>query len=226
MAADWPRDAAGVEESLSSWADGVLIGPGLGNTPASRALVESILTGFSGPVLLDADALNVFAGDAPSLGKLLRGRPALLTPHPGEAARLAGIQVEEVLERRFTLGAELASITGAGVLLKGVPTVVTAPDGAGMVSATGSAVLATAGSGDVLSGIAATLLCQSGDPLLAGSCAAWVHGRAGELADSSDTIRGTDLEDVLRALGMAWRAWPPQPEPPVLAVLPAAGARN
>jgi ADP-dependent NAD(P)H-hydrate dehydratase / NAD(P)H-hydrate epimerase len=223
VAAAWP---AGDDEvaALLGWADGVLIGPGLGESATQRRLVERMLAASDRPVTLDADALNVFRDDTKALGRLLEGRIALLTPHPAEAARLAGASVEDVLARRFEIAGELAERARAGVLLKGVPTVIAGVDGRTMVSARGTAALATAGSGDVLAGIAATLLVQIGDPLRAGACAAFVHGRAGELADPFGTARGVVLEDVMESLGLAWRQWPVPARMPVLAELPAAGA--
>ena len=222
LAATWP---AGDEQAtdLMSWADGVLIGPGLGGGGASRAMVERILAATDRPVVLDADALNAYRGEAKALGNRLRGRVALLTPHPAEAARLGDVTIEDVLARRFECAGELAATTRAGVLLKGVPTVIAGVDGRTMVSARGTAALATAGSGDVLAGIAATLLVQIGEPVRAGACAAFVHGRAAEVADPSGIARGVDLDDVLAALGRTWRVWPPAPRPPVLAELPALG---
>jgi NAD(P)H-hydrate epimerase len=209
-----------------SWADGTLIGPGLGDSAERRELVERVLRLTENPVTLDADALNVFRGEADTLGRLLRGRIALLTPHPAEAARLSGATVEDIVSRRFEVAAELAARTRAGVLLKGVPTVIAGVDGRTMASARGTAVLATAGSGDVLAGIAATLLVQIGDPLRAGGCAAFIHGRAAELADPFGSVRGVALDDVVHALGGAWHAWPHAPEPPVLAELPGLGVRS
>jgi len=209
---------------MLAWADGVLIGPGLGATDATRALVERVLRASSGrPVTLDADGLNVFRGDADALGEQVRGRAALLTPHAAEAARLAGSDVGGVLARRFEVAGELARRTGAGVLLKGVPTVIADGAGTTMVSARGTAALATAGSGDVLAGIVATLLMQIEDPLRAGACAAFVHGRAAEMAGPPGAVRGVDLDDVVAALGPAWWSWPPPPAPPVLAELPSLG---
>lgn len=224
LAARWPSEQEAKSGGALSWADGVLIGPGLGEGDAARQLVERVLRGFEGPAVLDADALNVFRDEGPELGRQLRGRAALLTPHPAEAARLAGASVHEVLDRRFEVPAELAARTRAGVLLKGVPTVIAGVDGRTMVVARGTPALATAGSGDVLAGMAATLLTQLGDPLRAGACAAFVHGRAAELADPHRVTRGVDLGDIVRALGEAWRAWPARPVPPVLLELPAAGA--
>jgi ADP-dependent NAD(P)H-hydrate dehydratase / NAD(P)H-hydrate epimerase len=182
LSGDWPASPAAVTRGLSAWADAVAIGPGLGRTKRARALVERVLTHWHGPVVLDADALNVFAGALDPLAKLLAGRPAVLTPHPAEFARLTRTTVREVLAHRFDIGRRLAVRLGATVLLKGTPTVVFAPDGASrFVSAAGTPVLATGGSGDLLTGITATLVAQMDHATEAAACAAWVHGRAAEL---------------------------------------------
>lgn len=249
LAGTWPNDGAALEREIASWADAIVIGPGLGR--GSRALVDRVLTGWSGPVLLDADALNVFDGDLDALARGIGRRPALLTPHPVEFARLMGGSVGDVLARRFEIGRELARRSGATVLLKGVPTVVTSPNGDALVTATGTPVLAAAGSGDVLSGIAGTLLAQTGDASVAGAVGAWIHGRAAELAPGhvrlselraahgvpSPTllaglpptrVRGLTLEDVLDAIPLGWpsvgRAH--LPRYPVLHRLPAVGERR
>ncbi|PYP61758.1 MAG: hypothetical protein DMD26_16930 [Gemmatimonadetes bacterium] len=225
------RTRARARNSRSSAApDGVVIGPGLGRTAESRALVDRVLARFRGPVVLDADALNVFDGDIDSLREALGDRRALLTPHPAEFSRLAGTDVESVLNRRFEIGAELAKRVGATVLLKGVPTVVSSPNGDSLVSAAGTPVLAAAGSGDVLSGIAGTLLAQTNDSLVAGAVGAWIHGRSSELASSAPrgiqrSTRGLTLEDVLTALPLAWPRTPRLYRYPILLELPAVGER-
>lgn len=210
------------EAPLVDWPHVLLIGPGLGERAAARRRTTDWLTAWRGPVVLDADALNAFAGDETALGDLLDGRPAIITPHPLEFARLIGVDVDTVLAEHFDIGARLARALHAVVLLKGVPTVITAPDGTAVVSAAGTPVLASAGSGDILAGIAATLLAQTDDPLAAASCAAWMHGRAGELANAGRSVRGVVLGDVLASLGHAWTA-PTALAPPVLAVLPRVG---
>jgi NAD(P)H-hydrate epimerase len=222
LAAVWPAEDDQAAE-LMSWADGVLIGPGLGTGAATRVMADRILGATRCPVLLDADGLNAYGGEASALGSRLFGRVALLTPHPAEAARLGDATIDDVLARRFEFAAELAATTRAGVLLKGVPTVIAGVDGRTMVSARGTAALATAGSGDLLAGIAATLLVQIGEPVQAGACAAFVHGRAAEAADPAGTARGVDLDDVLAALGRSWRVWPAASRAPILAELPALG---
>ena len=213
----WPVDSATLSGQISDWANAIVLGPGLGNSPATRNLVERVLDDSRLPVVLDADALNVFEDDTDALRKLLAGRPALLTPHAAELARLLGNTAKSVLERRFDVGSDFARDVNATVLLKGAPTIIFAPDGGRFVSARGSAALATGGSGDLLAGIAGTLLAQTEDPPTAAACAAWIHGRAAELCEY---VRGTTLDDVLYALPRAWNE-PVRPlDPPLLAVLP------
>jgi hydroxyethylthiazole kinase-like uncharacterized protein yjeF len=218
LSAEWPSSNDRMKLELSRWANATVIGPGLGKSKDTRHLVERILNDSKIPVLIDADALNVFEGDARSLAVLLSGRQALITPHVAEFARLAGMDAKDVLANRFDVGTEIAHALGATVLLKGSPTVIFSPNGERFVVARGSAALGTGGSGDLLSGIGGTLRAQMGDPAAAGCCAAWVHGRAAEFCEY---VRGTTLEDVLFALPRAWNESEPVPEPPVLAALPA-----
>jgi NAD(P)H-hydrate epimerase len=218
LISEWPSSEIQIEADISNWADALVIGPGLGNSTETRSLVERILRSSNVPVLLDADALNVFEGDAKSLGKLLAGRAALITPHVAEFGRLSGLDVKSTLANRFDVGLDLARELGATVLLKGSPTVIFTPDGDRRVIARGTAALGTGGSGDLLDGIAGTLLAQTQDATVAGCCAAWVHGRAAEFCEY---VRGTTLDDVLYALPRAWNEIEPTTEPPVLAELPA-----
>ena len=221
LAGSWPTSDAEAAERISSWADAVLVGPGLGGEHA-REIVERVLRVFAGPVVLDADSLNAFAGDAAELHQLVGPRPALLTPHPVEFGRLSGLPVADVLANRFDAPANLARTTGAAVLLKGVPTIVSAVDGTTIVVAEGTPLLATGGAGDVLGGIAVVLLAQTGDALLAGALAAFAHGRAAALV-SARQVRGYTLDDVMLALPDVWAVAPGIPRPPVLFELPAVG---
>ena len=216
---EWPETPDDIR-ILTDAADAIAIGPGLGRSNTTRDLVERLLLAWRGPVVLDADALNVFEEDLTSLGTLLRGRPALITPHPAEAARLLGVSTSAILDHRFDVGLELAREIGATVLLKGTPTVISSPSGERFVSASGTAALATGGSGDVLTGIAVTLLAQmtEGDlAAIAAACAAFVHGRAAEICGM---VRGTTLDDVLRSLPYAWNEKRVAANPGVLAVIP------
>jgi ADP-dependent NAD(P)H-hydrate dehydratase / NAD(P)H-hydrate epimerase len=224
LAHAWPVDDEGraaMQTTLSSWAHVLLLGPGLGDTDVTRGLARDVLHEWRGPVVVDADGLNVFAGDATALGRLCEGRSALLTPHLAEASRLLGEESATVARDRYEAAARLAAVTHATVLLKGVPTIITAPGGRTMVSASGTPALAAAGSGDLLAGVAATLLARVTDPLVAGACAAWVHGRAGEIATRGRAPRGVPLSRVLDGLELAWNFSPPPPSYPAILELPA-----
>lgn len=234
MASTWPAGAAQVEE-LVEWAHAVLIGPGLGLSARAQALVAELLAAWAGPVVLDADAFRAFDGKPGHMRLLLAGsatpgaRAAVITPHAVEFARLVGGTADDAKARRFEVAGELARATGATVLLKGVPTVIS--DGARtLVSARGTPVLATGGSGDLLAGIVATLLAQTADPLHSAATAAWVHGCAAEVAGGNQ-VRGVTLADVTDALRMSWRMLDPSVPgaprpprlPPIIAELPAVG---
>jgi hydroxyethylthiazole kinase-like uncharacterized protein yjeF len=214
----WPTRAAEISSLISEWANAIVIGPGLGKSAKTKKLVEKILGDSALPVLLDADALNIFGGDLAALARILEGRPALITPHVAEFSGLTGASVKKVLDTRFDIGTDVAAKLGATVLLKGSPTVIFAPDGERYVVARGTAALGTGGSGDLLDGIAGTLLAQMSDPTRAACCAAWVHGRAAEFCGY---VRGTTLEDVLYALPRAWNEGDSPVGAPVLAQLPA-----
>jgi len=225
LAFPWPTDDATVDREIAEFAHAVLIGPGLGTTDAARAILTRVLARWHGPTVVDADALNLFAGKVPALKSALAGRPALLTPHPGEFARLTNRTIEDALADRFQIGATLSRDLGATVLLKGVPTVISSASGDRVVSATGTPALATGGSGDLLAGIAGTLLAQTGDPFTSAAIAAWVHGTAAEIANADRTTRAVTLDDVATSLSAAWeRVFTPEPPRyPVLAELPRVG---
>ena len=234
-----PVQAAAVEATAATWPiagadfpallDGchaVLIGPGLGHSEQARRLLETVLEVWQGPIALDADAITLFEGEVPMLSAALARRPALLTPHVRELARLVGTSDDDVIRSRFEVAQDAAHVLGASIMLKGVPTVVTGPTGECMISASGTPVLATAGSGDVLAGIAVTLLAQTGDPFRSGAASAWIHGRAAEIANTGRPIRGVTISDVIESLGHAWRLSNVPPTPPVLTELPAAVAHR
>ncbi|HVT37439.1 MAG TPA: NAD(P)H-hydrate dehydratase [Gemmatimonadaceae bacterium] len=224
MATPWAETDADFD-ALVSWAHVLLIGPGLGLNARARAFLERLLAVWRGPLVLDADALKTFEGEIARLGEHIGERQAVLTPHAVEAGGLAGLTPEEVDEGRFEIAAQIALATRSTVLLKGVPTV--ASDGATtLVSASGTPVLATGGSGDMLGGIVATLLAQIGDvpagAVEGAAAAAWIHGRAAEIA-SAGQVRGVWLHEVTDALHGAWRLTESALPAPLLAELPAVG---
>ncbi len=177
------RDGAasgdGIEASLAK-ATAVAVGPGIGLGEGPRRLLAAILAKWRGPLLLDADALTLLGGDLAAL----RGRdPApVLTPHPGELARLLGVATAEVARDRLAAALEAAERARAVVLAKGARTVIAGGEGWSLVNPTGTSGLATGGSGDVLTGAIGALLAQGVPPREAAAAGAWVHGRAAELA--------------------------------------------
>jgi NAD(P)H-hydrate epimerase len=155
------------------------IGPGLGRSPATVAVVRKVVTECPLPLVLDADALFALA-DAT---ELLQARPVgttILTPHPGEMAHLLGISIAEVEADRIATARCFAEKYGVILVLKGARTVISAPDGGIMVNPTGHAGMATGGMGDLLTGIIAALLCQGAPPLAAAAAGVWLHGRSGD----------------------------------------------
>lgn len=158
--------------------DAVVVGPGLGTSAETIAAVEEVVRNVRLPLVLDADGLNAFAGRADELGK--RAGMTVATPHPGEAGRLLGRGAKEVQADRLAVARELAGRTKSCVLLKGEASLVATPEGRVVVNSSGTPLLATAGSGDVLSGLIAALLGAGLDAPDAAAAAAWLHGSAGE----------------------------------------------
>jgi ADP-dependent NAD(P)H-hydrate dehydratase / NAD(P)H-hydrate epimerase len=184
---------AGLDDLLSSIDRfrGLAVGPGLGTADPTRAAVRELMAKAARPVVLDADGLNAFAGDGATLRE--RPGPTVLTPHDGEYARLTG---EPVGTDRVDSARRLAALTGAIVLLKGATTVIAAPDGRATLNVTGGPELATAGSGDVLSGIIAGLIARGLPVFEAAAAGAFVHGRAGDRSGHTGLI----ARDLIAAL--------------------------
>ena len=176
-------------------ADALAIGPGLSTHEETADLVRRLVRDCPVPFVLDADGLNAFTGRAAELAD--RKSDAVLTPHVGEFVRLAGVSARELAEDRLTHARALAERTGAVTLLKGSRTLVTTPDGVVRINPTGGPVLATAGSGDVLTGIIGGLVARGLDPADAASAGAYIHGLAGILAGRSSG-EGTLASDIAR----------------------------
>jgi NAD(P)H-hydrate epimerase len=186
----------------------VVLGPGLGDHPETRAFVRRFVRECQRPLLLDADGLNAFAGEPEALRASLRDRPAatVLTPHPGEMARLVGSSVPEVQERRLEVALFLADSTGALVVLKGRRTIVARPDGHAAVNPTGNPGMATGGSGDVLAGMIGALLGRGLDPWIAATAAVYVHGLAGDIAAARMGMEALLAQDIVEGLSEAIRS--------------------
>lgn len=173
--------------------DAVLVGPGLGQSEGTLAVVRAVLENAQCPVVVDADGINVLSAHR----DLLRGRksPTILTPHDGEFARLGGV----IGEDRMAAAAALAEELGCTVLLKGHETCIT--DGTdGYLNPTGNPGMAVGGSGDVLAGVITALLGAGLPPLEAAACGAWLHGAAGDRCAAELGQYGMLPTDMLSAL--------------------------
>jgi NAD(P)H-hydrate epimerase len=171
-----PEKAGESLDAILAHKQAVVVGPGFGLEDDARTAVEYVLASWRGPIVVDADALSMFAG-RPSV--FMAAKNAILTPHPGEAARLLGKSAADVEADRFRAARELVAATGAVVVLKGAHTVVAAPDTRLAVTPVACPVLATAGSGDVLGGVVGAMAC--GLPTFEAACAGvLLHAMAGE----------------------------------------------
>lgn len=182
----------------------VAIGPGWGKSPDLSELAHCIYTHVEKPLVVDADALNALAASPGGFPKGPVGAPRILTPHPGEFARLLMTQTKSVQHDRESVAAEFARQHGAIVVLKGHSTVIT--DGEKVaVNTTGNSGMATGGTGDVLTGLVAALLAQGMPPFDAAHLAAHLHGLAGDLAAAELGSPGIIASDLPRYLGRAWK---------------------
>ncbi|MCC6869536.1 MAG: NAD(P)H-hydrate dehydratase [Burkholderiales bacterium] len=189
---------------LEAQPDALVAGPGLGTGDAARALLLRAI-GAAVPLALDADALNLVAANPP-LARAIRERtaPTLATPHPGEAARLLGSTVAGIQRDRLAAARALAQRLGASIVLKGVGSVLAYPDGSFDINATGGPALASAGSGDVLSGILGAFLAQALDARTALRYAVCLHGAAADVLVGGGIgplgVTASELPDAARAL--------------------------
>jgi ADP-dependent NAD(P)H-hydrate dehydratase / NAD(P)H-hydrate epimerase len=196
--------------SIAATKDAVVIGPGLGQDAGIREFVREFVRRCPVPLLVDADGLNALAPPAGgrirgALDALELGRPTVLTPHPGEMARLAGLRPDEVQKRRLETARSLARETGALVVLKGHRTLIVDPKGRAAVNPTGNPGMATGGTGDVLAGLAGALLARH-EPWEAASAAVYLHGQAGDVAAARRGQPSLLAGDVLDAIPDALRA--------------------
>lgn len=178
--------------------DAVLVGPGMTTHDQTLQIVGRILDKCNGPVVLDADALNVCSGDTGILKTT--GCGLVLTPHPGEMARLAGCSTAEIQAQRVGEAVSLADSTGAVVVLKGAGTVVAAKGHVPAVNRTGNPGMASGGMGDVLGGLLAGLAAQGLGAYDAARAAVYIHGRAGDIAAMAGSQATLTVGDVLEVM--------------------------
>lgn len=194
--------ARAVDEVLDVRCDVVAAGPGLGVTAWAAAIIEGLVHQTPGPLVLDADALTLLATRLPLL-QARRSRGTVLTPHPGEMARLTGRSVAEIQRDRLAVARDFATTHGVTLVLKGHRTVVASPDGELAVNSTGNAGMATGGTGDVLTGVIAAWCAQCGSVPRAAVLGVYLHGLAGDLARDRMGEIALIASDVVDGLGPA-----------------------
>ncbi|MFI5006377.1 MAG: NAD(P)H-hydrate dehydratase [Solirubrobacterales bacterium] len=197
--------------ALAANRDAAVIGPGLGQGPGTRAFIREFVRRCPVPLLVDADGLNALAPsdrDGGALEALRRDAATVLTPHPGEMARLTGVGSADVQRARLEVAGRLARDTGALVVLKGQRTLVCRPDGRAAVNPTGNPGMATGGTGDVLAGIVGALLARRHDAWTAATAGVYLHGLAGDRGAErlgQESLLAGDvaaaLPDAIRAVG-------------------------
>ena len=192
--------APGVESALEfvSKRTSVAFGCGAGFDSDVRAFAQEFIPQCEKPMVIDADALTMLSLEPDHGAALVRSRehPTILTPHPGEMARLLGISTGDVQADRLKAVRDAAELFNAVVVLKGQATLVAAPDGRLAVNTTGNPGMATGGSGDVLTGVAATLISQIDDPWQAAVASVYLHGLAGDIAARELGIAGIIATDI------------------------------
>lgn len=195
---------AALDQALdfSSSKQAVALGPGLSQHEDTKRFVREFVARCPVPLVIDADGLNCLGGSTEVLEKTVS--PIVVTPHPGEMARLAGRTTAEVQHDRGPNAQEFASRYGCVVVLKGHETVIASDDEV-YVNPTGNVGLATGGTGDVLTGLLGGLLAQGMKGLDASLVAVYLHGLAGDVAARAKTQRGMIARDLVEALPAAWR---------------------
>jgi ADP-dependent NAD(P)H-hydrate dehydratase / NAD(P)H-hydrate epimerase len=192
-------DFSAADRVLDLKADIICIGPGIGQDPSTAAFVHAIVERSGVPVVIDADGLNAFSGDP---GRLMGrdGVDVIITPHPGEMARLLNVTIEQVQSDRVEHAREFATSHRCHVVLKGHRTIVSGPEGRTFVNLTGNAGMATGGTGDLLTGMIAAWFAQILDAEAACKLAVYLHGTAGDLAEADEgdvALLPTDIADRL-----------------------------
>jgi ADP-dependent NAD(P)H-hydrate dehydratase / NAD(P)H-hydrate epimerase len=191
---------------LMEWLEGksaLILGPGLGTHPETMRCVHEVLRQVRIPTVLDADGLNALAADPDSIGDIQA--PLVLTPHPGELARLRRTTTAAIQADRLVVAQETARAYKAVVVLKGAHTVIAEPEGTLYINLTGNPGMATAGSGDVLSGMIGALLGQGYTPSMAARIAVCTHGLAGDLAAMALGERSLLAGDLVETLPRAFQ---------------------
>ncbi len=191
-------ESAGRVAQLCKQGNACLVGCGSGKTPFTRDVLLELINSYSSPLVVDADGINSLCSHIDKLKE--RTGETVLTPHPGEMARLIGKSVEYVQENRIEVASTVAREYGVVVVLKGAGTVIADPLGRLAISLTGNSGLSKGGSGDVLAGMITSFLAQGMSAFASACVGVWLHGKAGEMASESFSRRGVLPTDVINTL--------------------------
>jgi ADP-dependent NAD(P)H-hydrate dehydratase / NAD(P)H-hydrate epimerase len=195
-------DFAALDRVLDITADVIAVGPGLGQEPSTAAFVQGLVERAGVPIVLDADGINAFRGDPDRLAGR-DGVDVVITPHPGEMARLINGTIEAVQHDRLGHAREFAAGHKVHVVLKGHRTIIAGPDGRSFVNLTGNAGMATGGTGDLLTGMIAAWFAQLLDAEAACKLSVYLHGAAGDLAEGDEGQIALMATDIAARLGDA-----------------------
>ena len=195
-------DPGGVEALIEMARDVIAIGPGLGQASGTKQFIQRLVDRATTPLVIDADGLNAFTDDPDRLSGR-DGRDVIITPHPGEMARLVGMSTDEVQASRLEIARNFAVAHHVYVVLKGHRTLIATPDGKVFINPTGNAGMATGGTGDVLTGMVAAWLGQLLDAEAACKLAVYLHGMAGDLADADEGDVALTASDLVAHIGDA-----------------------
>lgn len=197
-------DNQAMETIIGFPANAWVIGPGMGREQQTLEFIRELIPRLTVPAVLDADALFAVCGYLRLLKKAQA--PLVITPHPGEMAKLLGVNVQDVQSNRVTVAEGFARQTNVVVVLKGAGTVVATPEGRVFINSSGNPGLATGGTGDVLAGMIATLLAQGVVPAVAAACAVWLHGAAADITATEKGIAGLLAGDIADAVPAALKS--------------------
>ena len=202
------------KRNLSTYSS-IVVGPGLGLRPDGKQLIEELLMNYAGPLVIDADALNLIAEHKLFEHLMRRKHATVLTPHPGEMARLLGIPKDQVRDDPAKAVMQAVKMTHATVLLKGAATLIGSTEDVLYLNHYPNDGMATAGSGDVLAGMIGGLLGQKVDPFQGTLLGVYLHSLAGDLAAQTFGHRSMTAPDIIENISHAFKDIKAAPEPSV-----------
>ena len=187
-----------IKQKLMKKPSAIVIGPGMTNRNGLLKLIKDALRYFDCPIILDADALNLISKDLSIIKKCKQ--QIILTPHPGEMARISQNSIKDIQKNRISIAKEISAITKAITILKGNRTIISSPKGETYINSSGNEGMATGGMGDSLTGIIASFIAQGYNPLEASILGVFVHGKAGDIISEKNTRRGILASEVIDLL--------------------------